>query len=114
MGARGWDDIAYNFMIGGNSVYEGCGWDRQGSHTQGYNDRSICIAFIGTFIEVKPPEHQLIVAQKLIDEGVKLRKLAPDYRLFGHLQLRSTESPGRELYKIIVDWPHWSEDIHSE
>lgn len=103
-------------IVGGDgSVYEGRGWDRQGAHTKGYNERSIGIAFIGTFIEVKPPERQLIAAQKLIAKGVELDKIAPNYRLFGHLQLRPTfESPGRELYKIIVKWPHWSEDIFSE
>lgn len=68
MNTRGWDDIGYNFLVGGDgNVYEGRDWDRLGAHTLGYNVRSIGIAFIGTFIEVKPPEHQLIAAQQLIE-----------------------------------------------
>lgn len=106
------DDISYNFLVDGcGNVYEGRGWNRQGKHTLRYNERSICIAFIGNFTDVKPPEWQLIAAQKLIAECIKLKKLAADYRLFGHLQLQDTDSPGRELYKIIAKWPHWSEDI---
>ncbi len=33
---RKYCDIGYNFLIGGDgNVYEGRGWDRQGSHTIG-------------------------------------------------------------------------------
>ena len=36
MESKGWDDIGYNFMIGGDgAVYEGRGWDSQGAHTKG-------------------------------------------------------------------------------
>lgn len=105
-------DIGYNFLVGGDgNIYEGVGWNRQGAHTYRYNRRSICIAFIGTFTKVKPPKRQLLAAQKLIERGSELKKLSSDYRLFGHRQLIEIESPGRELYKIIVKWPHWSEDI---
>jgi N-acetylmuramoyl-L-alanine amidase len=30
-------------------VYEGRGWDKDGAHSQRYNDRSIGISFIGDF-----------------------------------------------------------------
>lgn len=36
MESRSWDDIAYNFLVGGDgAVYEGRGWDKQGAHTKG-------------------------------------------------------------------------------
>ena len=40
----------YSFMVGGDgSIYEGTGWTMEGSHTYGYNKKSIAIAFIGNF-----------------------------------------------------------------
>ncbi len=110
MEARGWDDIGYNFLVGGDgSVYEGRGWDKEGVHTRGFNKRSICIAFIGTFSKIVPPQRQIIAAQSLIEQGVQMKKLKQDYQLYGHRQLTPTESPGSALYEMIKTWPHWTE-----
>lgn len=107
-----WDDIGYNFLVGGDgSVYVGRGWDFQGKHSRIYNKRSICIAFIGTFFTSPPPEHSLIAAQQLIRRGVELRKIAEDYRLYGHRQLIETVSPSNIVYEIIQTWDHWTEDV---
>ncbi|KAJ6640718.1 Peptidoglycan-recognition protein LC, partial [Pseudolycoriella hygida] len=35
MESQGWDDIGYNFLVGGDgAVYEGRGWDKEGAHTK--------------------------------------------------------------------------------
>lgn len=108
MDSMGWSDIGYNFLVGGDgAAYDGRGWDKEGAHTKGFNKRSICIAFIGTFIKVTPPERQLRAARLLIKQGLDLHKLSPDYRLYGHRQLMASESPGKQLYDIIKEWPHW-------
>lgn len=76
MDERGWDDIAYNFLIGSDgAVYVGRGWDKQGAHSKGYNQKSVCIAFIGTFSEIVPPKAQLVAGNYLIFNifSVKLR-----------------------------------------
>lgn len=40
MESRNWWDIAYNFLIGGDgAVYEGRGWDSEGSHTKGNTNK---------------------------------------------------------------------------
>lgn len=110
MESQKWDDIGYNFLVGGDgNVYIGRGWDSLGAHTKGYNSKSIGIAFIGTFTSVTPPQRQLMAAQKLIEEGVRLGKLTPDYKLYGHRQFLNTESPGTMLYEIIKKWDHWTE-----
>lgn len=104
----GWNDIGYNFLVGGDgAAYDGRGWDKEGAHTKGFNKRSICIAFIGTFIRVTPPERQLKAARLLIKQGLELGKLSPDYGLYGHRQLMPSESPGKQLYDLIKQWPHW-------
>ncbi|XP_045510417.1 peptidoglycan-recognition protein LE-like isoform X3 [Colias croceus] len=106
--SRGWDDIGYNFLVGGDgSVYYGRGWDYIGAHTQGYNKYSIGIAFIGTFNNYQPAKQQIEACQKLIARGVQMGKLAKDYKLLAHRQLMSTLSPGDKLYDIIKTWPHF-------
>lgn len=92
-------------------VYEGRGWDELGAHTYGYNQNSIGIAFIGTFTKIPPSLKQLHAAKWLIEEGVLIKKIDPNYRLYGHRQLIPTISPGDALYKIIQKWPHWSNEI---
>ena len=51
----GWDDIGYNFVIGGDGrVYEGRGWDRVGAHTKGWNSISVSFAVMGDFRDHLP------------------------------------------------------------
>ncbi|GBP17428.1 Peptidoglycan recognition protein [Eumeta japonica] len=108
----GWKDIAYNFLIGGNGkVYEGVGWQNVGSHSLGYNRRSIGIAFIGDFRTKEPTPAALRAAQRLLKCGVNKRHLPRNYFLVGHMQVRPTESPGARLMELIKQWPNWIEDI---
>ena len=107
--SKGWDDIAYNFLVGGDGlIYEGRGWDIEGAHTFNYNYKSIGISFIGTFTNDMPTKAQLYAAQKLIEYGLKSGYVANDYKLLGHKQCIKTESPGQKLYEIIQTWDHWS------
>jgi len=103
-------DIIYNFLAGGDGrIYVGRDWDYMGSHSFGYNNRSIGVAFVGTFHNVLPPKKQLDAVQKLIELGVEIGKIAPDYTLLGHRQVSNkTLSPGEALYNIIKTWSHWS------
>lgn len=105
----GYADIGYNFLIGGDgAVYVGRGWDIEGEHTPGCNQKSICIAFIGNFDDVAPTKGQLCAAQKLIRQCVDLKKLSSFYNLYGQYQLKDTESPTKELYNIIRQWDNWT------
>lgn len=51
--SRGWNDIAYNFLVDrfGNT-YEGRGWGVAGGHTPGFNTASVGVAFLGDGDEV--------------------------------------------------------------
>eukprot|EP00057_Strongylocentrotus_purpuratus_P029502 XP_011683976.1 PREDICTED: peptidoglycan-recognition protein SC2 [Strongylocentrotus purpuratus] len=50
MDSNGWDDIGYNFLIGGDgNVYEGRGWNYKGAHASSYNSYSLGISMIGRF-----------------------------------------------------------------
>nr|QZF74707.1 PGRPLCLAe [Rhodnius prolixus] len=106
---RGGSDMGMHFLVGGDgAVYTGLGWGKFGSHTLTFNRRSIAIYFIGTFVTILPPQRQIRAAKLLIEEGVKLGKIAPDYKLFAQKQVMATESPGAALIEDLRKWPHWS------
>lgn len=113
--SKGWDDIGYNFLIGGDgAIYIGRGWHFKGKHTANFNAKSICIAFIGDFNENVPPTHQLDAAQRLIEEGVKQGKISANYDLYGQCQLKRIKSPGLALFQIIQKWHRWTNVTQSE
>ncbi|XP_058987836.1 peptidoglycan-recognition protein LC isoform X1 [Musca domestica] len=108
-----WDDIGYNFLVSSDGrIYVGRGWDDVGAVVKGFNTNSVGIAFIGTYVKTKPTEAQLKACLLLLEEGVRLKKLKPDYILNGARQLSATESPGDALYRIIQTWPHWTSKIY--
>ncbi|ALC43625.1 PGRP-LF, partial [Drosophila busckii] len=112
MNSLGFTDIGYNFLVGGDGqVYVGRGWHAQGQHVRGYGAVSISIAFIGTFVNVKPAEQQVQAAKRLMEEGVRLHKLHTDYHIYAHRQLSATESPGEKLFTLMQHWPRWSENV---
>lgn len=72
-------DIGHNFMVGGDGrAYEGSGYE-EGAHTLGCNSDSICISFIGNFTEYEAPERQIVAAKRLIEDGIKSKKIHPQY-----------------------------------
>lgn len=104
---RSWYDIGYNFLVGGDGVaYIGRGWDAIGAHTKTFNNVSIGIAFIGTFVTSKPPDVQIAAAKKLIEVGITNNKISKSYVLNAHCQLYSTASPGYYLYLDMKTWGH--------
>ncbi|CAK9822042.1 Peptidoglycan-recognition protein SA [Anthophora retusa] len=97
------------FLIGGDgNIYEGCGWYREGAHTYGYNKKSLGIAFIGNFQEKVANSKMLDAAHKLILCGKSMGILRENVRVIGANQVKSTASPGFELYGQIQDWPEWA------
>ncbi|ELW47343.1 Peptidoglycan recognition protein 3 [Tupaia chinensis] len=100
-------DIGYHFLVGQDGgVYEGVGWHIQGSHTYGYNDIALGIAFIGNFIEKPPNAAALEAAQDLIHCAVEKGYLTPNYLLVGHSDVTNILSPGQALYNIISTPPY--------
>lgn len=43
-----------------------------------------------------------------MNEGVRLNKLVPDYKIYAHRQLVAFESPGAAFFEEIKKWDHWS------
>ncbi|GFO44108.1 solute carrier family 22 member 21 [Plakobranchus ocellatus] len=108
MDSRGWHDIGYSFLIGGEgTVFEGRGWDRVGAHTKNYNSVGLGFCFIGNFMTKNPTQVQLNSAKRLIECGVELGKLKSNYTVRGHRDMGSTLCPGDILYNIIRGWPQY-------
>ncbi|XP_044278717.1 peptidoglycan recognition protein 3-like [Varanus komodoensis] len=103
-----WCDIAYNFLIGEDgNVYEGRGWRSEGSHTYGYNDLSLGIAFIGSFTERSPNPAAWKALKCLLDFSVKIGYLDPYYLITAHSDISSTISPGEPVRAEIAKWPNY-------
>ncbi|XP_036922944.1 peptidoglycan recognition protein 4 isoform X4 [Sturnira hondurensis] len=103
-------DIPYNFLVGQDgAVYEGVGWNVQGSRNPGYNDIALGIAFMGTFSGTPPNAAALEAAQTLIQCAEDKGYLTPDYLLVGQSDIVNTLSPGKALYNIISTWPHFKQ-----
>ncbi|XP_068621744.1 uncharacterized protein [Battus philenor] len=106
-------DIPYNFIIGNDGrVYEGRGWHIVGAHTLGYNRCSVGIGFIGDYREELPSHTRVTDLQikrtmMLLEEGVKLGFLDPNYVVLGAKDVQSTASPGSNLYNAIRQWAHY-------
>ncbi|KAK4878529.1 hypothetical protein RN001_011035 [Aquatica leii] len=84
---RNWSDIGYNFAVGGDGkAYVGRGWSLVGAHSPTYNDKSIGICLIGDWRYELPDNKLLDTVHKLIEYGVQIGKIAPNYLLFGHKQ----------------------------
>ncbi|KAG5879651.1 hypothetical protein JTB14_014977 [Gonioctena quinquepunctata] len=108
MNNRGWDDIGYNFLIGGDgNIYEGRGWGIRGSHVPKYNARSIGICLIGNFGNTPPPYAQLEALRNLIACAKDIGKITSDYHLIGHRQGKSTDCPGDALFEELKRMSNW-------
>ncbi|KAG5680993.1 hypothetical protein PVAND_010467 [Polypedilum vanderplanki] len=111
---KNWDfgDIGFNFVImNDGSIFEGRGWDIMGAHTRGFNNNSIGIVYNGNFQTQSPPQKQILAGFSLLEEGVRLGKLSPDFKIYGMRQFQSNESPGEAFFQMIKTWKNWSEDI---
>nr|CAD7462073.1 unnamed protein product [Timema tahoe] len=61
----------------------------------------------GDFENLKPPKAQLDAAKLFLNYSVNSGQLYSNYNLIGHKQVAKTQSPGRQLFKIIKTWEHW-------
>ncbi|EFA11602.1 peptidoglycan-recognition protein SC2 [Tribolium castaneum] len=105
---NGWQDIGYNFLIGGDgNVYEGRGWGIWGAHVPRYNSKSIGICVIGNFQSTAPTQTQLDALKQLISCAQEGNYVQSDYRLIGHRQGSRTSCPGNQLFNEIGGWTHF-------
>ncbi|XP_032309505.1 peptidoglycan-recognition protein LD isoform X2 [Drosophila ananassae] len=78
------EELPYNFLITGDcQAFEARGWQYESFFSQELPlASSLVIAFVGQFHRIPPNRCQLKVAQALLLESLKRRKLQPDYQLY--------------------------------
>lgn len=89
----------------------GRGWFKQGAHTLNYNKFALGIAFIGCFVSKLPPQQSLKACKDLIDHGIRIGAISPDYQLLAHSQCRPFQSPGAKLVSEIETWKNFNPEI---
>ncbi|CAF3868662.1 unnamed protein product [Rotaria sp. Silwood1] len=102
METKQWDDIGYNFLVGGNGyIFEGRGWNHTGAHCKGFNPTSVGIGIIGDLISVRPSKSSLNAVKSLIKCGISFGFIQKNYTLVGHEGFGIPES-----YMFNVDTSH--------
>lgn len=99
---KGWDDIGYNFLIGGNGlIYIGRGFRFQGAHVKYKNDITMGICMIGNYTDKLPNIHALTALRQMIC----CLKTNDTIQLRGHRDLGETKCPGNALYNLLKYCP---------
>ncbi|KAL1428106.1 hypothetical protein MTO96_016998 [Rhipicephalus appendiculatus] len=108
MDTRDWFDLGYSFLIGGDGrVYVARGWDASGAHTKGHNEDALAASFIGDFSRHLPTPRAIWALHRLLQCGVALGKIRPDYTVHGHRDAGCTSCPGDALYAYISRWANF-------
>lgn len=55
-----------------------------------------------------PNNASIEALESLIECGISMEKVRPDYKLIGHRQGRVTQCPGDTLYKYLQTLAHWT------
>ncbi|CAH2002071.1 unnamed protein product [Acanthoscelides obtectus] len=110
--ARNWNDIGYNFMIGGDgAIFVGRGWNSTSFHMM--SEYNVGISFIGNFNEDFLNEEMIQAAKLLMDKGLDMDAIAVDYQVVGQNQTTKYQptSPGTNVVEVIKKWPRYSSII---
>jgi hypothetical protein len=98
---KGWNDIAYSFLVCKHGfVFEGRGYRAQTAATGADNDHTLAVCFLGTDTnrdDVTNEGRSACVEITQAIEGFYKRRLK--YR--GHRDFMSTSCPGNELYSYV-------------
>lgn len=101
---QGRDDIYCSFVIGGDgNVYEGRGWDSQPQ----FLEHAIDVVMLGNFAVDDFTVPMINATKALLEFGVKQKRLTEYYKVVNHNQTEITLSPGINVIKEVVTWPHY-------
>lgn len=117
MDVRGWNDIAYSFLIDNDppdvDIFEGRGAGIAGGHTAGDNTQSHGICVIGDFSTVPPADDTLRQIAEVVAYGHK-QEWWPLAFTGGHRDApgANTSCPGTALHRLIPEINAEAKRIH--
>jgi hypothetical protein len=99
---RGWNDIAYNFLVCHHGyIYEGRGIENKSAATGADNSHTLAVCFLGGDNKLRDdvtPSGRAAMVE--ITRWIRQRRPAVRYYR-GHRDFMATSCPGDELYKYI-------------
>ena len=105
---KGWNGIGYHYLIGLNGeIWKGRDESIIGAHTEGYNNNSIGIAYVGGMTkDMKSAKDTRTTAQKisLLNLIKQLKIKYPTAKIYGHRDFSSKACPSfdaKNEYKNI-------------
>ncbi|XP_058124372.1 peptidoglycan-recognition protein LC-like isoform X3 [Anopheles coustani] len=109
MDSINYDDISYNFLIGGdNRIYEGRGWKKIGAHTRGHNNNCEGIAFVGEYnFTDQPTEEQMDLLNQLLEYGVSKGYITENYKIYASEHFDDASPTGKSLIEALQKLPQF-------
>lgn len=108
--SRHWYDIGFNFIICGNGmIFEGRGAGVMGTHTRGYNSRSIMIALIGQFNEtIRPPDIMMDHFDILLEALINAKIVSHRCLLLAKSYISEDPANPKHIMSVIRQWNVWN------
>jgi N-acetylmuramoyl-L-alanine amidase len=66
---------------------------------------------MGDYSNKLPNDAALHAVKAMIECGIQLGKITPDYKMYGHRDVGHTECPGNSLYSLINTWNHYDTNV---
>ena len=103
-----WGDIGYHFLIDESGrVFQGRSLSWRGAHAGNSitNEANIGICMLGNFNSELPSRAAMASMEKLIRELSKRNHIGQN-QVYGHLDFKATECPGRKLMSWVTNYSH--------
>lgn len=102
-----WAGIGYNFLVAPSGrVFEGRGWKYRGAHAGPVNGESIGICLMIDGSTTEPNGETIKSVRELIEIGLKLGEITPNYRISGHRDHMQRTCPGDKVYAKLDLFRH--------
>jgi hypothetical protein len=100
--SRGWNDIAYNYLVCKHGyIYEGRGIENKSAATGVHNGHTLAVCFLGDDT-LDRDDVTIAGRQALVEISRWIRQRRPAISKYaGHRDFMSTSCPGNELYTYI-------------
>ncbi|XP_066250349.1 peptidoglycan-recognition protein SC1a/b-like [Euwallacea similis] len=106
-------DIAYNFLIGGDgNIYLGRGADVSNDQRPDAYD----VAYVGNYLAPydKVNDKMDKAGRRLLKRLLERGKLDKDYVVVAYNQTERVNSPGENVFKRVMLWPHYKPGLYFE